>query len=92
MVRCQVSITHNRFYVVVPHNFLQRQDVPVRHHKVCSKRIAQNVGNCPARKLRCTATLLFIEATKLEQRRKEANDTYQFLEKVKLSRLIANFR
>lgn len=86
-----MSITHNRFYVVVPHDFLQHQDVSIRHLKVCSERMAQNVGNCPASKLRCTASLLFIEAIKLEQRRKEANDTYQFFEKVKLSRVIANF-
>jgi hypothetical protein len=39
-----VGIAHSHFYVVMAQNFLERKDIPARHHKVCCKRMAQDVG------------------------------------------------
>ncbi len=45
-----VSIAHGHFYVVMAEDFLEGKDVSARHHKVCCKRVAQNVGKLPTRK------------------------------------------
>ncbi len=38
-----MSIAHGHFYVVMPKDFLQSQDVSAGHHKVCCERMTQNV-------------------------------------------------
>lgn len=43
-----MSIAHGHFYVVMAKDFLQGQDVAVRHHEVCFERMAQNVGKLAA--------------------------------------------
>lgn len=49
MARCQMSITHGHFYIVVSQDFLQGKDIPAGHHKVCCKRMAQDVGKLSMR-------------------------------------------
>ena len=48
MVRSQVSIAHGHFYVVMAEDFLEGKDFSAGHHKVCCKRVAQNVGKLAA--------------------------------------------
>lgn len=49
MIRCQMSVTHSHFYIVMSEDFLQSKDISTRHHEMRSKRMAQNVCQLTAR-------------------------------------------